>query len=95
MKRSTTAKLAAALDILALDIESPDDVPALCLREAAERLREYESILDYWRDVEKTEPDFQQASEASIDPARENFFQKIRQHYGQPLPKEPPVLSNP
>lgn len=88
MKRSTTAKLAAALDILALDIESPDDVPALCLRE-------YESILDYWRDVEKTEPDFQQASEASIDPARENFFQKIRQHYGQPLPKEPPVLSNP
>jgi hypothetical protein len=157
MKRSDTLTLASALDALARDIESPDDVPALCLREAAERLRELEPcqygwtnsilteqralreyaqahsqlekaedilcdlasgywqgvlglagstmekaerpmgerILDYWRDVEKTEPDFQHGGEASIDPAREKFFQKIRRHYGQPSPKEPPVSSNP
>lgn len=40
MRKTDTLTLAGALDILARDIESPDDVPALCLREAAERLRE-------------------------------------------------------
>lgn len=54
-----------------------------------------ERILDYWRNVEKTEPDFQHGSEALIDPAREKFFQQMRRHYGQPLPKEPPVSSKP
>lgn len=158
MKRSDTLTLAGALDILARDIQSPDDVPALCLREAAERLRELhpcqdgwansilteqravrefaqararlseaediladlasgywqgvlsphkslleesprrmsDRILDYWANVEKTAPDFQQdgSPPESIDPARERFFEKIRRHYGQPLPKEPPVSSN-
>lgn len=151
MKRSDTLTLAGALDVLARDIESPDDVPALCLREAAERLRElhpcqdgwansilteqravrelaqarhrlteaediladlasgywqgvlspYKSlleesprrmsdrILDYWAKVEKTGPDFQHGT------ARERFFEKIRRHYGKPLPKEPPVSTNP
>lgn len=131
MKRSDTLTLAGALDVLARDIQSPDDVPALCLREAAERLRElaqarhrlaeaediladlasgywqgvlspYKSlleesprrmsdrILDYWAKVEKTGPDFQQG-----DTTRGRFFEKIRRHYGEPLTKEPPVLSNP
>lgn len=154
MKRSTTATLASALDLLARDIQSPDDVPALCLREAAERLRELapcqdgwqnsilteqravreyaqarsqlekaedilcdlasgywqgvlglagppmdkaerpmgERILDYWANVEKTEPDFQHAGEASIDPARKRFFEKMRRHYGQPLPDRKSVV---
>ncbi len=152
MKRSDTRTLAGALDILARDIQSPDDVPALCLREAAERLRELascqdgwtnsilteqralrefaqarhrlaeaediladlasgywqgvlspykslletnqrpmaERILDYWAKVEKTGPDFQHG-----DTARGRFFEKIRRHYGQPLPKEAPVSDNP
>lgn len=36
--KSKTETLAAALRILANDIQSPDDVPATCLREAADRL---------------------------------------------------------
>jgi hypothetical protein len=36
--KSKTATLAAALRILANDIQSPDDIPATCLREAADRL---------------------------------------------------------
>ena len=35
-----TETIAAALRILANDIQSPDDVPATCLREAADRLEE-------------------------------------------------------
>ena len=38
--KSKTQTLAAALRILANDIQSPDDVPATCLREAADRLEE-------------------------------------------------------
>jgi hypothetical protein len=36
--KSKTETLAAALRILANDIQSPDDVPATCLREAADSL---------------------------------------------------------
>ena len=36
--KSKTETLAAALRILANDIQSPDDVPATCMREAADRL---------------------------------------------------------
>jgi len=38
--KSKTETLAAALRILANDIQSPDDIPATCLREAADRLEE-------------------------------------------------------
>jgi hypothetical protein len=38
--KSKTETLSAALRILANDIQSPDDVPATCLREAADRLEE-------------------------------------------------------
>jgi len=41
-----TETLAAALRILATDIQSPDDVPATCLREAADRLEELEKERD-------------------------------------------------
>jgi len=36
--KSKTETLASALRILANDIQSPDDVPATCLREAADKL---------------------------------------------------------
>jgi len=36
--KSKTETIAAALRILANDIQSPDDIPATCLREAADRL---------------------------------------------------------
>lgn len=38
--RSSTATLASALRILAGDIQSPDNIPALYLLEAADRLEE-------------------------------------------------------
>jgi hypothetical protein len=38
--KSKTETLAAALRILANDIQSPDNIPALCLMEAADRLEE-------------------------------------------------------
>jgi len=38
--KSKTETIAAALRILANDIQSPDDIPATCLREAADRLEE-------------------------------------------------------
>lgn len=152
MKRSDTAMLASALDLLARDIESRDEIPFFFLRESAERLRELhpcqdgwansilteqravrelaqarhrlteaediladlasgywqgvlsphkslleesprrmsDRILDYWANVEKTGPDFQHG-----DTARGRFFEKIRRHYGEPLPKEAPVSTNP
>ena len=37
---TSTATLASALRILANKIQSPDNVPATCLREAADRLEE-------------------------------------------------------
>jgi hypothetical protein len=40
--KSKTETLVAALRILANDIQSPDDIPATCLREAADRLEELE-----------------------------------------------------
>ena len=43
--KSKTETLAAALRILANDIQSPDDVPATCLREAADRLEELEHTI--------------------------------------------------
>jgi len=38
--KSKTETIAVALRILSNDIQSPDDVPATCLREAADRLEE-------------------------------------------------------
>jgi len=43
---TSTATIASALRILANDIQSPDDVPATCLREAADRLEELQKELD-------------------------------------------------
>jgi len=43
--RSSTATLASALRILAGDIQSPDNIPALCLLEAADRLEELQTAL--------------------------------------------------
>ena len=51
--KSTTKTITAALRILANDIQSPDDVPATCLREAADSLEE----LAQERDVEKKRAD--------------------------------------
>jgi len=44
--KSKTETLAAALRILANDIQSPDNVPALCLMEAADRLEELQQERD-------------------------------------------------
>jgi len=44
--KSKTETLSAALRILANDIQSPDDVPATCLREAADRLEELQRELE-------------------------------------------------
>jgi len=44
--KSKTATIASALRILANDIQSPDDVPATCLREAADSLEELQKELD-------------------------------------------------
>ena len=44
--KSKTETLAAALRILANDIQSPDNVPATCLREAADRLEELQQERD-------------------------------------------------
>jgi len=51
--KSTTETIAAALRLLANDIQSPDDVPATCLREAADRLEE----LTRERDTEQKRAD--------------------------------------
>ena len=51
--KSKTETLAAALRVLANDIQSPDDVPAICLREAADRLEE----LARERDIETKRAD--------------------------------------
>lgn len=42
---SSTETLISALRILSRDIQSPDDVPALTLREAADRLERYDKAL--------------------------------------------------
>lgn len=42
--KSSNETLVAALRILANDIKSPDDVPALCLREAADRIEELAAL---------------------------------------------------
>jgi len=44
--RSSTETLIAAMRILANDIQSPDDVPQVALREAADRLTELDRIAD-------------------------------------------------
>lgn len=46
MPRSSTDTLATALRILAGQIQSPDDVPAMVFREAADRLGELEQERD-------------------------------------------------
>jgi len=51
--KSKTETIAAALRILANDIQSPDDVPATCLREAADRLEG----LQQERDTEQNRAD--------------------------------------
>jgi hypothetical protein len=57
--RSSTATLASALRILAGDIQSHDNIPALCLMEAADRLEQQQrSIIDLqielgWRTLER------------------------------------------
>ena len=43
--KTSNANLSAALRILANDIKSPDDVPALCLREAADRIDQMHAAL--------------------------------------------------
>lgn len=43
--RTPTATISCALRTLAMEIKSPDDVPAMCLREAAERLDDLETTL--------------------------------------------------
>jgi hypothetical protein len=43
--KTETGVLAAALRILANDIEAPDDVPSATLREAADRLEELDDAL--------------------------------------------------
>lgn len=56
---SSTQTLASALRILAGDIQSPDNVPALCLMEAADRLEEQERKITElrtelaWRTLER------------------------------------------
>jgi hypothetical protein len=42
---TSTATIASALRILANDIQSPDDVPSLCLMEAADRLEQLERTI--------------------------------------------------
>ncbi|MCX8511179.1 MAG: hypothetical protein ORN83_05420 [Chthoniobacteraceae bacterium] len=49
---TATATLASALRILADDIESHDNVPALCLMEAADRLESLATELG-WRTLER------------------------------------------
>jgi len=44
--KSKTETTAAALRILANDIQSPDDIPATCLREAADRLEELQFLVE-------------------------------------------------
>jgi hypothetical protein len=51
--KSKTETLASALRILANDIQSPDNIPATCLREAADRLEE----LARERDTEQNRAD--------------------------------------
>ena len=59
--KSSTETLATALRILANDIQSPDNVPALCLMEAADRLEELEGTIVGlrnelgWRTLERDE----------------------------------------
>jgi hypothetical protein len=43
--KSKTEIITAALRILVNDIQSPDDIPATCLREAADRLEELDQAL--------------------------------------------------
>jgi len=43
--KTSNSNLSAALRILANDIKSPDDVPALCLREAADRIDQMNAAL--------------------------------------------------
>ena len=56
---SSTETIASALRILAGDIQSPDNIPALCLMEAADRLEQQEhTITDLrnelaWRTLER------------------------------------------
>jgi hypothetical protein len=42
---TSTTTLASALRILAGDIQSPDNVPAVCLMDAADRLEELEGTI--------------------------------------------------
>lgn len=44
--KSKTETITAALRILATDIQSPDNVPATCLREAADKLEELQFLLE-------------------------------------------------
>lgn len=53
--RTDTATLAAAMDILARGIQSPDGVANAAIREAAERLREQDAELQVWRGGGKPE----------------------------------------
>jgi hypothetical protein len=56
---TSTATLASALRILAGDIQSPDNVPALCLMEATDRLEQQERTITElreelgWRTLER------------------------------------------
>ena len=51
--KTATATLASALRILADEIESDDNVPALCLMEAADRLESLATELGWghWRET--------------------------------------------
>jgi hypothetical protein len=57
--KTSTATLASALRILADDIQSPDNIPALCLMDAADRLEEQERTITElrtelgWRTLER------------------------------------------
>jgi len=44
--KSKTETITAALRILANDIQSPNDIPATCLREAADRLEELQFLVE-------------------------------------------------
>jgi hypothetical protein len=50
--KTSTAKLASALRILADDIDGPDNIPALSLMEAADRLEALSTELG-WRTLER------------------------------------------
>jgi len=52
--KTATATLASALRILADDIQSPDNIPALSLMEAADRLESLATELG-WRTLERNE----------------------------------------